>query len=87
MAWTIDYTETAIRGLRKMDKQEAKRILSYLGKIATLENPRSKGKGLTSNFSGYWRYRVGDQRVICDIRESSFVIVAIRIDHRSDVYN
>ena len=85
MAWTIEYTAITIRVLQKMDKQEARRILSYLGEIANLENPRTPGKGLTLNLGGYWRYRIGNQRVICEIRDDSCVIVAIRIDHRSDV--
>ncbi|EHI50135.1 type II toxin-antitoxin system RelE family toxin [Aeromonas salmonicida] len=51
-----------------------------------LENPRDAGKALTGNLRTYWRYRVGDYRVVCDIRDNDLVIVAVIIGHRSEVY-
>ncbi|MDO4518657.1 MAG: type II toxin-antitoxin system RelE/ParE family toxin, partial [Bacillota bacterium] len=44
------------------------------------------GKGLTANRSGEWRYRVGDFRVICDIRNNELVILALSIGHRIEIY-
>ncbi|MDV0824807.1 type II toxin-antitoxin system RelE family toxin [Klebsiella quasipneumoniae] len=51
-----------------------------------LEDPRDAGKALTGNLRTYWRYRVGDYRVICEIRDAELVIVAVEIGHRSEVY-
>lgn len=51
-----------------------------------LENPRDAGKALTGNLRTYWRYRVGDYRVVCEIRDNDLVIVAVIIGHRSEVY-
>jgi mRNA interferase RelE/StbE len=51
------------------------------------ENPRAHGKGLAGNRSGEWRYRVGDYRVLCDIRDAELVVLALDIKHRSKVYN
>ncbi|TNH92894.1 type II toxin-antitoxin system RelE family toxin [Aeromonas hydrophila] len=34
----------------------------------------------------YWRYRVGDYRVICEIRDNEMVIVAVMVGHRRDIY-
>ena len=71
MAWTIDYTETARKTLRKLDKQTARRILDYMDeRIAPADDPRASGKALTGPVLGaYWRYRVGDYRIICDIQD------------------
>ncbi len=73
MAWTIDYTDTAKQQLRKLDKHMARRIVDFMDeRIAGLENPRSSGKALTGPLGGFWRYRVGDFRVVCDIQDRRF---------------
>ena len=64
----IEYTETARKQLKKLDKTMQKRILDYMDEVALLENPRSRGKALVENMRGLWRYRVGDYRVICEIQ-------------------
>lgn len=82
----VEYSDEAKKQIKKLDKQIQTRIIDYLDKISTLDNPRSKGKGLTSNLSGLWRYRVGDYRVICRIVDSDLVIVALSVGHRREVY-
>ena len=88
MAWTIDYTETARKQLRKFDKQTARRIVDFMDeRIATQEGPRSTGKALTGPMLGaYWRYRVGDCRIICDIQDGVLCILVIEIANRREVY-
>lgn len=82
----VEYSDEAKKQIKKLDKQIQKRIIDYLDNISTLENPRSKGKGLTSNLVGLWRYRVGDYRVICRIVDSELVIIALSVGHRREVY-
>ncbi len=86
MAWTIEVSEKAFRALRKMDKQTARRIRNELLEIAKLEDPRSRGKALTGNLAGVWRYRVGDYRILCDIEDGRLVVVVIDVAHRREVY-
>ncbi|MDO4289943.1 MAG: type II toxin-antitoxin system RelE/ParE family toxin [Eggerthellaceae bacterium] len=86
MAWTIDVSERALRALRKMGKQMARRIRDELAEISQLEDPRSRGKALTGNLAGVWRYRVGDYRVLCDIEDGRLVILVIDVAHRREVY-
>lgn len=76
----------AKKQLKKLDSITQKRIAELFDELQELENPRQKGKALLGNFSGFWRYRVGDYRVICDIVDSEAIIYAIEIAHRSDVY-
>ena len=82
----VEYSDDAKKQIKKLDKQIQKRIIDYLDNVSTLENPRSKGKGLTSNLVGLWRYRVGDYRVICRIVDSELVIIALSVGHRREVY-
>lgn len=88
MAWAIDYTESARRQLRKLDQQTARRIVDFMDeRIAGQESPRSTGKALTGPMLGtYWRYRVGDYRVICDMQDHALRVLVIEVGNRRDVY-
>jgi len=79
-------TETFKKQLKKLDAAISKRVLDYLEQIELLDNPRSRGKALTSNLSGLWRYRVGDYRILCRIRDDRLIITVIEIGHRAMVY-
>ncbi len=58
-----------------------------VARLAVRKNPRLHGKGLTANRSGQWRYRIGDYRLICDIDDDRFVILALSVGHRRNVYD
>ena len=86
MAWTIQYTETATSQLRKLDRQVAQRILDYMdGRVASLGNPRDIGKALRGPLGGFWRYRVDDYRVICEMQDHGALVLVVRIGSRPDV--
>ena len=86
LAWKVELTDTAAKQLARLDKTQAQRITKYLRRLTQLEDPRDAGKALTGNWRTYWRYRVGDYRVVCEIRDNELVIVAVLIGHRSEVY-
>ena len=87
MAWTIEIEKAAKKELAKLDKTVADRILRFLEeRIATDDDPRRFGEGLTENLAGLWKYRVGSFRVIADIQEQRVVVLVVRIGHRSKVY-
>lgn len=88
MAWRIDLTATAAKQLGKLDKAEARRITGFLRqRLATLDDPHSMGKALTGPQLGtYWRYRVGDYRIICDIQDGALCILVIEVGNRREVY-
>ena len=79
-------TETFKKQLRKLDAAISKRVLDYLEQIENLDNPRSRGKRLTANLSGLWRYRVGDYRILCCIKDDELIVTVLEIGHRSSVY-
>lgn len=85
--YTLKYSERAIKQLKKLDKGTQKLILTWLGKnLENCDNPRIKGKGLTANRSGEWLYRVGNYRIICDIRDEELIILALSIARRRNIY-
>ncbi len=87
MAWTIDYTETARNQLRMLDRPIARRIVDYMSEgVASLEDPRSRGRALIGPLGGLWRYRVGDYRVLCELRDEALRVLVVRIAHRSRAY-
>lgn len=87
MSWTIEYTATATRQLRKLDRHSALRIVDYMeARVAAAGDPRSVGKALTGPLGGLWRYRVGDHRVICEIVDSTLKVLVVRMGDRKEVY-
>ena len=88
MAWIIKYSESSSKQLKKLDKQNAFRVLDYMDeRVAVLADPRSLGKNLKGPKVGeYWRYRVGDIRVICNIVDGQMTVLVIEIGNRREVY-
>jgi mRNA interferase RelE/StbE len=66
----------------------ARRILDFIDeRIAGGNNPRDTGKPLTGGALGaFWRYRVGDFRIVCDIQDDEPRVLVLRIGHRREVY-
>ena len=81
MVWIIKYTESSSKQLKKLDKQTALRVLDYMDEsVVELADPRSVGKNLKGPKLGeYWRYRVGDIRVICNISDGHMTVLVIAI--------
>ena len=87
MTYKVEYTEQAIKELKKIDKHTQFFILAWIEKnLVDCENPRQHGKGLTANRSGEWRYRVGDYRIIAEIEDDKVIILVLTVGHRTEVY-
>ena len=88
MTWAINYTESALRQLKKLDKSIALRVLDYMDeRVATLDDPRTLGKSLVGpKLGAYWRYRVGDIRVICSIQDAEMCVLVIELGNRREIY-
>ena len=82
----VVFTRSALKQLKKIDITNQKKIKQFILDIRELNDPRSKGKALKGKLSNYWRYRVGDYRLICDINDSEIIITVVRIGHRKDIY-
>jgi mRNA interferase RelE/StbE len=87
LAWKVEIADVAGSQLMRLDPPVRNRILSYLhDRIEGCKNPRHFGEPLKANKSGLWRYRVGDFRVICEIRDDRLLVLAIAIGHKREVY-
>jgi len=88
MAWRVELSETANQQLSKLDPQHCERILKFLReRVAKLTNPRSLGKALQGARLGeFWRYRVGDYRLICKIEDDRMLVLVLALGHRKEIY-
>lgn len=87
MKYQVAFTERAKKDLKKLDRHTAALILGWVRKnLENCENPRQHGKGLTANRSGAWRYRVGDYRLLAEIKDQSITILILTVGHRRDIY-
>jgi len=87
MAYELVFTKKAERQLDSLDRSDASVIVRWLDKnVQGCEDPRSHGRSLTGDMSGYWRYRVGKYRVICIIRDNEMLVVAVTVGKRDSVY-
>lgn len=83
----VEFTETALKQLKKLDKATSALILGWIRKnLEGCSDPRLHGKGLTANRSGQWRYRIGDYRVIAEIDDGKITILVLNIGHRREIY-
>ena len=80
-------SDTAKRQLKKLNKPIRERISKYMDEVASLSNPRARGKGLSGNLSEYWSYRVGDYRIVARIQDDILQIEVVKVGHRRDVYD
>ena len=88
MAWKVELDEAAEHELDKLDPQVARRILSFLfDRVAKLDDPRSIGEALKgSQLGAFWKYRVGDYRIIASIEDGALRVLVVRVGNRREVY-
>jgi len=88
MAWRIELSPVAHKGLKGLDPGVVRRLLKFMHeRIAPLEDPRCIGEALKGSKLGeFWKYRVGDYRIICAIEDARLLILVVRIGNRREVY-
>lgn len=87
MAWSIEFDPDARRELEKLDKSVSDRILKFLReRVAALDDPRTIGERLHGPLRQYWKYRIGDYRLICSIKDDRLVVIVVRVGHRREIY-
>jgi mRNA interferase RelE/StbE len=88
LAWSVEFEAAAAKELSSLDRQSAKRITAFLReRVAPLEDPRTLGEALKGpRLGAFWKYRVGDFRIICAIEDGRLTVLVVRIGHRREVY-
>lgn len=86
MTWQIELTARARKELGKVGARDGRRIIEFLRRLESVDNPRQQGKALKGELAEFWRFRVGRYRLICEIEDQKLLILVVRIGHRSQVY-
>ena len=88
MRWTIKLSNKTSRAIEKLDGVARKKIVKFIVEtLPTLDNPRQIGKALQgTDLGSYWRYRVGDYRLVCEIIDNEITILIVEVGHRSKIY-
>ena len=87
MSWVYRFDDRALKELRKLGKPAQRDIIAYLDeRIAGDGDPRRFVKGLKADLAGVWRYRVGDYRILCQIRDAELLVLVVAARHRRDIY-
>ena len=88
MAYEIEFDPDALKDLKKLDRPVQQRLVGFLRlRVGKLDNPREIGEPLAgAKLGNYWKYRVGDWRLICDLQDSRIVVRVLRIGNRREVY-
>ena len=88
LTWRIELAESVVKQLRKLDPAVARRLVTFLReRVAPLDDPRSLGTALKGDEPGqFWRYRVGDYRIVAEIVDHEIRIPVVRIGRRREVY-
>lgn len=84
--WQLEFTGKSAKKLAKLDNSVQKLFKKFFDDLVKLDDPKIKGKALTGNLVGLWRYRVGDFRIICKIEGNAITILVLDIGHRKEIY-
>lgn len=87
MPYQVVYTKKAVKNLKKIDKAQQRFIVAWIEKnLINTEDPRAFGKGLKGDLKEYWRYRVGNYRILADIDKDEIKIIIVNVGHRKNIY-
>lgn len=86
MTWKIVIADNAKKQLSKLDYQTKSKILNFLNQNTIHNSPKSSGKSLVGKLKGLWRYRVGDYRIICELKNKELTLLVINVGHRKEIY-
>ena len=88
MAWQIEFDPAARRELAALDRPVQRRIRDFLvQRLAPAEDPRKLGAAMTGPWKGFWKYRVGDWRMICRLHDRTVTVYLVKIGHRREIYD
>lgn len=87
MAWLIEWLDEAKKDFARLGHTDQRRIARYLRERIAEGNPKAQGKPLSGRLSGLWRYRVGDFRIVCRIKDSEITVLVVAVGHRSVIYD
>ena len=86
--WRVIIDNDALKNIKKLGRNAQTQIITYLReRLEGKDDPRRFGKALQHTLKGLWRYRIGDYRVICQIKDNELIVLVVEVDHRKDIYD
>lgn len=86
MNWTIEFTKDSSKQIQALDKQIQLRIRDAIIKKLTI-NPEIYLEQLVGDKKGFYKFRVGDYRLICSKEGKKLLIMVVKVKHRREVYH
>lgn len=87
MAWSVEFHPAALDELAALDRPVQKRIQRFIDeRLVRADDPRQLGRALTGAWAGFWKYRMGDWRMIAQVRNDRLIVYIVRVGHRREVY-
>ena len=88
MSWKVKLSDQAVKQLKKIDPVAREMLLTYLEqRIEGSADPRRYGEPFKGNLRGYWRYRIGQYRLLCEIEDTEVTVFVIAVGHRREIYD
>ena len=88
MSWDYSFTSKARKELKKLGHKPIRKIIAFLDeRVQRTDDPRQFGKALRGDLGEYWRYRIENYRILCEIKNDTFIVLVVKVGHRSDVYD
>ncbi|PLY00116.1 MAG: type II toxin-antitoxin system mRNA interferase toxin, RelE/StbE family [Desulfuromonas sp.] len=88
MAWKVEFSNVAERQIHKLDRHVQQRIIDWLSdRIEGCKDPRHFGEPLKGGKAGFWRYRIGNYRILCELQDDRLVVLALNVGHRREIYS
>ena len=85
--WVVEFKPKAFKELKNLDHKIQAQIFHFLDRLVEHhESPRSVGLPLQGKSKGFWRYRVGDYRLVCAIEDHRLIVVVLGVGHRREIY-
>lgn len=87
MTYHVKFTKQALKQMKKMDRYTKAMLFTWIEKnLSECNNPYLQGKALKGNLKGYWRYRIGNYRIISKIEDEELMILVVEVGHRREIY-
>jgi len=83
--YAVEWSDRAEKQLANLDRQIARSLVRFMNeRVHQSQNPRHIGKQLKD--SAFWRYRVGEYRILCLIEDRRLVVLVVEVGHRREIY-
>ncbi|NWK54913.1 type II toxin-antitoxin system RelE/ParE family toxin [Verrucomicrobiaceae bacterium N1E253] len=88
MSWDYSFTSRARKELKKLGHESARKIIRFLDeRVCEADNPRQHGKALKGSLDEYWRYRIKNFQILCEIKDDTLIVLVVKVGHRRNVYD